>query len=123
MKRFFFFLCSSNDRRYAKVYEISEGVSWEDVSVPDNTIIYFFMHSEGERKSIEDSFMTVRLFHLESCGFYLNERLAYSTKVDNDTVYVVGKPYKDGCITVDGFIHFDDGESKLSGYKVVFDNN
>lgn len=114
--RYLVCFCSGNNRRYVWVHPISDNVEWTDVSVPDSTIVYFLMRSEASQEKIEKSFLSIRFFNLESFGFQIEE----STRIDNDTVYVVGRPCKNGAVfDDDSFIPFDDG-GNIWGCRVIF---
>lgn len=41
------------------------------------------------------------------------------TSVDNNTVYVLGRPYKNGCFTQNGFIHLEQNGT-LCGLRVKY---
>ena len=74
-----------------------------------------------DKEKIERSFMTVRIFNLESNCFNIIMNSDVIT-IDDGTVFFVGTPVKNGvkhgCVNKLGYIPFDSKDS-LNGLKVL----
>ena len=69
-----------------KVFSVSDDISYDDVSLMEHSLAYFFVHSDKSQAEIESAYLDVRIKNVELMTFQINDGIYPET-----TVYLVGK--------------------------------